>query len=185
MSADKEMVPLDDAKEQVRRVSRRLALLHLSFARTLVDEFGGEKGRELILKAIKDYGIRIGSKSKQEAAVRGLDNVPANFMEDLPTYGMHEQRGEVVEVDGETRRRVYGCVMGQVWNELGESELGRLYCYVDPAKYMAFNADFKLAHTQAIPDGDGCCEFALRATTDQEKADFADETRDWSYIDHT
>jgi hypothetical protein len=185
MTEGTETVPLDEAMEQVGRVCVRLALLHLSYAKTLVDEFGEARGRELILKAIKDYGIRIGSKAKQEVTAQGLDNIPANFWEDLPRYGMHEQRGEVVEVDGETRRRVYGCVMGQVWNELDEGALGRLYCYVDPAKYMAFNPDFKLAHTQAIPDGDACCGFALRPTTAQERKDFADQDQDWSYIDHT
>lgn len=185
MTEGKETVDRDDALEQVRRVCVRLALLHLSFARTLVNEFGEERGRDLVLKAIKDYGIRIGSKAKAEAAVQGLECTPANFMEDLPRYGMHEGRGEVAEVEGETRRRTYGCVMGGVWNELGEGELGRLYCYVDPAKYMAFNPDFKLAHTRAIPDGDGYCEFALRATTEQERKDFADQDKDWSYIDHT
>jgi predicted hydrocarbon binding protein len=183
VTAGKETVALEEAIEQVQRVCVRLALLHIAFARTLVNELGEEKGRELVLKAIRDYGVRIGSTAKAKAMAQGLDNTPANFQEDLPRYGMHERRGEVVEVGGETRRRVYGCVMGKVWNDLGEGALGRLYCYVDPAKYMAFNPDFKLAHTKAIPDGDAYCEFVLRPTTAQERRDFADENADWSYMD--
>ena len=73
--------------------------------------------------------------------------------------------------------------MGQVWNELGAGELGRLYYYVDPAKYMGFNPNFKLIHTKALPDGDEYCELALRPTTEQERRDFADKDKDWSYID--
>jgi len=183
MTTRDDTVPLDEAKEQVRRVCVRLGLLHLSFARTLVDELGEKKGKELILKAIKDYGVRIGEKAKAAVMAQGLDNTPANFIEDLPLYGMHEHRGETVEVDRETRRRVYGCVMGKLWNELGEGELGRLYCYVDPAKYMAFNPNFKLFHLRALPDGDECCELAVRPTTEQERRDFADKDGDWSYID--
>ncbi len=183
MTIKEETVTLEDAKQQVRRVCLRLGLLHLSFSRTLVNELGEEKGKELILKAIKDYGIRIGKKAKTDAIAQGLDNSLANMKGDLPSYGMHKRGGKTVEVDGETKRRVYGCVMAEVWNELGEGELGRLYCYVDPAKYMAFNPSFKLFHTRALPDGDEYCELVVRPTTEQERKDFMDRDKDWSYID--
>jgi len=182
MTTEKEMVTLEEAEEQVRKVCIRLALLHISYARTLVNELGDKKGKQLVLKAIKDYGTRTGEKAKAVAAAQGLDNNPANFKDDLPLYGMHTGR-EVTEVDGERRSRAYGCVMGKVWNELGEGELGRLYCYVDPAKYMAFNPDFKMIHLKALPDGDRYCELAVRPTTGQERRDFAAEDKDWSYSD--
>lgn len=182
MVAGKETVALEEAREQVSKVCRRLGLLHLSFARTLVEELGEKKGRQLILKAIRDYGSRIGGEVRARAIAQGLDNNPQNYKEDLPLYGMHEGT-ETVEIEGEKRTRLYGCVMGKVWNELGASELGRLYCYVDPAKYMSFNPDFKLIHTRALPDGDEYCELVLRPTTEPERKDFADKDRDWSYID--
>lgn len=173
----KEAVALEKAKEQVRRVCVRLGLLHLSFAKTLVEELGEKKGKQLVLKAIKAYGIRIGEEAKANVAAQGLDNDPANFKEGLPLYGMHDSK-ETVEVEGETRMRAYGCVMGKVWNELGEGKLGRLYCYVDPAKYMAFNPNFKLSHIKVLPDGDEYCEFAIRPTTEQERKDFADKDKE-------
>ncbi|MBI2287526.1 MAG: L-2-amino-thiazoline-4-carboxylic acid hydrolase [Chloroflexi bacterium] len=182
MAEKEKTVPLEEAKEQVRKVCARLGLLHIAFARTLVNELGEKKGKELILKAIKDYGVRIGEEARAAAAAKGLDNSPVNFKSDLPLYGMHDG-GEAVKVGGETRRRAYGCVMGKVWNELGEGELGRLYCYVDPAKYMAFNPDFKLAHVKALPDGDEYCELVVRPTTEQERKDFAEKDKDWSYLD--
>lgn len=182
MTASQETVSLEEAREQVGKVCRRLGLLHLSFAKTLIAELGEEKGRHLVLKAIKDYGTRIGHEVKGKAIAQGLTDSPVNYKEDLPLYGMHERK-ETVEVDGEERTRMYGCVMGNVWNELGAGELGRLYCYVDPAKYMSFNPNFKLVHTKVLPGGDDCCELALRPTTEQERKDFADKDEDWSYID--
>jgi len=182
MTTGEERVTLEEAEEQVRKVCVRLASLHISYARTLVDELGEEKGKRLILKAIKDYGTRTGEKAKAVAIAQGLDNNPENFKDDLPMYGMHTGR-EMTEVAGERRSRAYGCVMGEVWNELGEGELGRLYCYVDPAKYMAFNPDFKLIHLKALPDGEKYCELVVRPTTRQERKDFASEDKDWSYID--
>ena len=182
MASGREVVPLEEAKEQVRKVCVRLGLLHLSFARTLVEELGEKKGKEMIIKAIKEYGRRVGERAKKKATAEGLDNSPASFKEDLPIYGMHDS-GERVEVDREIRRRAYGCVMGKLWNELGEGKLGRLYCYVDPAKYMAFNPNFKLIHTKTLPDGDEYCELAVRPTTEQEREDFANKDKDWSYAD--
>jgi len=182
MTNSQETVSLEEAREQVSKVCRRLGLLHLSFAKTLVEELGEKKGKQLVLKAIKDYGTRIGEEIKATVTNQGLDNSPMNYKEDLPLYGMHD-RSERTEIDGEKRTRLYGCVMGKVWNELGAGELGRLYCYVDPAKYMGFNPNFKLIHTKALPDGDEYCEFALRPTTEQERKDFADKDKDWSYID--
>jgi hypothetical protein len=177
-----ETVTLEEAKEQVSKVCSRLGLLQLSFAKTLVEELGEEKGKELIMKAIKDYGTRIGTQVRANAAAQGLQNEPANYKEDLPSYGMHD-RIEVVEVDGEERIRAYGCVMGKTWNQLGEGKLGRLYCYVDPAKYMAFNPDFKLIHLKTLPEGDDYCEFVVRPTTEQDKKEFAAKDTDWSRID--
>lgn len=182
MTIREETVALEEAIEQVRKVCVRLGLLHLSFAKTLVNELGEKKGKQLVMKAIKDYGTRIGEEAKKEASAQGFDNNPINFANDLPLYGMHESE-EILEVSGEKRVRAYGCIMGKLWNELGEGKLGRLYCYVDPAKYMAFNPNFKLIHTKALPDEDEYCELTVRPTTEQERKDFADKDKDWSYVD--
>ncbi|MGI6775435.1 hypothetical protein [Acetomicrobium sp.] len=93
-----EKVPLKEAAEQVARVCRRLAMLHLAFAKTLVAEFGEEKGKQLVLKAIKQYGISIGEEVKAKANALGLSLEPENYIEDLPHYGMHESM-EKLEID--------------------------------------------------------------------------------------
>lgn len=182
----KETISLEEAKQAVELTARRLGLLHLSFARTLVDELGGKKGNELIMKAIKDYGKRIGKEVREGVIKQGLEPVPENYgtgkSKDLPEFGMHEGR-ENVEVDGEKRIRAYGCTMAKVWHEYGEDKLGRLYCYVDPAKYMAFNPNFKLLHIKALPDGDQYCELTVRPTTEQDRKDFIAQDTDWSSID--
>jgi len=183
MVSGDDITTLEDAKEQVRKACKRLALLHLSYAKTLVSELGEVQGEQLVMKAIKDYGTKIGEAARAEVEEHGLPNGPANFRDDLPRYGMHQRPAESVEIDGEPRRRVYGCVMGQLWRDLGESELGRLYCYVDPAKFMAFDPAHKMVHTKAIPDGDDYCEFAIRPTTPRERADFASSDADWAYVD--
>jgi len=186
MSNKKKMISLDEAKREVEVTSRRIALLHLSYAKTLIEGLGEEKGIELIAKAIKDYGIRLGQRTKKEVTDKDLKPASENFSlgESLrvPKFGMHD-RIETVEVDGESRSRMYGCVLGKLWKEYGEEKLGRLYCYVDPAKYMAYNPNFKLIHVKALPEGHKYCEFAVRPTTKRERRDFSAKNKDWFYID--
>ncbi len=186
MSNKKKMISLNEAKREVEVTSKRIALLHLSYAKILIEELGEEKGRELIAKAIKDYGVRIGQRTKKEVTDKDLKPASENFSlgESLrvPKFGMHD-RIETVEVDGESRSRMYGCVLGKLWKEYGEEKLGRLYCYVDPAKYMAYNPNCKLIHVKALPDGDKYCELAVRPTTKRERRDFSAKNKDWFYID--
>ena len=181
-----DLIKREDAAREIELVSRRLGLLHLAFARTLMDEFGEEVGRRLVLKAIKRYGIMIGEEVKRAVQADGLPLTPDNYGvgkgRSLPEFGMHE-RSEKLEVGGEKRSRAYGCVMAKVWKEYGEDKLGRLYCYVDPAKYMAYNPNYKLAHVTAIPDGSPYCEFCIKETTQQERDDFVSPDADWDYID--
>ena len=67
----------------------RLALLHLSFSKTLVEEFGEKTGKELVIRSILEYGKRVGERTK-----RGLP--------DLPKYGVY---GEYKD------EKVYDCVL--------------------------------------------------------------------------
>jgi len=92
-------------------------------------------------------------------------------------------RAEVVEVEGERRVRVYGCVLARVWRELGEDRLGRLYCYVDVAKYTAYNPSYKQVHARCVPDGDEYCELAVRPTTERGREDFASKDIDRLHAD--
>ena len=64
----KKTVDLEEAKEQVRKVCRRLALLHLSYAKIIINELGDKKGRKLILEAIKDvsYILKVHSFTNQK-----------------------------------------------------------------------------------------------------------------------
>jgi hypothetical protein len=183
---NEETISMERARRAVEITCQRLALVHLAYARTIVNELGEKKGKKLILKAIKDYGKRIGTQVRKGVIEQGLEPVPSNYgagtARDLPEFGMHTGR-ERVTVNGEQRTRAYGCVLGELWLKEGEGKLGRLYCYVDPIKYMAFNPDYKLIHTQCTPEGGGCCELAVRPTTEQERADFENPDADWEYID--
>lgn len=179
--------PVNEVVQAVASASRRIALIHLAYSRAIISELGEERGRNLISKAIKDYGSMIGEKTRKEVLSKGLEPIPDNFGKGesyaIPNVpGMHDHR-ESIEVDGAKRTRAYGCVLGRVWKEYGEDELGRLYCYMDVAKYMGYNPHYKYVHKKALTDGDEYCEFEIKATTEQEREDFSKEGQDWFYID--
>ncbi|MBN1152939.1 MAG: L-2-amino-thiazoline-4-carboxylic acid hydrolase [Dehalococcoidia bacterium] len=182
MEQDQQYVKREEAAQQTAILFERLALLHASYARVIVNELGEEGGRSLIMKAIKKYARTVGEQVREKAQARGEDDSPQNYKGDLPKYGTHDSL-ETVTVDGEERLRAYGCGMWKTWQALGEEELGRLYCNTDVAKYMGFNPSYKQIHAKALFAGDDCCELVVRPTSEQERADFASRDADWSYLD--
>lgn len=108
-------VSLEDAKEQVRKVCRRLALLHLAYVRTLVKNLGDQEGKKQILEAIKEYGQIIGQEVQARANDLGLENTPDNYIEDLPLWGMYDW-AETVQVDGGKNTQK---LMVVLWVKLG------------------------------------------------------------------
>jgi hypothetical protein len=154
------MVPLREAENQVKVVTQRLTLLHLAYARTLVDEFGWKEGKRLVLKAIKEYGKRVADRTK-----RGFQSLPA--------YGFWERR------EGKPQL----CELGKMVVEYGEEDIGSLYCLIDPAKTMFTDPTQKLIHTRCLTVGDDCCEFATVPTTERDREDFFADDEDWSHVD--
>jgi predicted ArsR family transcriptional regulator len=166
MCETKDVVPEDEARKAVRDMARRVGLLHIAFARTLVDEFGDERGEELIRKAITTYGTWIGERTHHSVEEMGLEPTLENFIlgSDLSPIGFEST--EVV-VNGEKRSRSSTCALAEVWQEYGENELGGLYCGVDQAKMQAYNPHWTYVHTSKISDGDEFCEFAIRPAKDE------------------
>jgi hypothetical protein len=161
MPEKEELVPLNEAREQVEIAVTRLAILHLGFSKTLVKEFGEERGKALIIKSIMEYGRMIGERTK-----RGLPN--------LPKYGVH---------GGQRNGKTYDCVLAKVFQEYGAQDLGCLYCYVDPAKRMAADPSEKIVHRSCAPCGDDYCTLDVVATTEKERRDFLRSSEEWKYVD--
>ncbi len=157
--SEQQTVSLSEAERQVKIVVQRLALMHLAYARTLVDRLGWPQARQIILDSIKRYGQMVAARTAQGH-------------QGLPDYGFWEER--------EGRPRL--CELGKVMLELGEAELGSMYCLVDPAKTMAADPGRKMIHTRCMILGHDECEFDTVATTEAEAGDFARD-RDWAYLD--
>jgi len=158
--AKKEMISKEEAFSQLKSMITRTALVHYAFAKTIIDELGKEKGKELTKKAIRLYGEMVGKKVREKTLAKGLPTLAENFQNDLPSLGWADR--EKVVVEGEKRARVHTCYLAEAWKELGVPEIGRLYCFVDQAKYEAYNPELECVHTKNVLDGDPYCELAVR-----------------------
>jgi len=156
----KEMISKDEAFHQLKSMITRTALIHYAFTKTIIDELGKEKGKELAKKAIRLYGEMVGKKVRENTLAEGLPTLAENFQNDLPALGWADR--EKVVVEGEKRARVHTCYLAETWKELGVPEIGRLYCFVDQAKYEAYNPELECVHTKNVLDGDPYCELAVR-----------------------
>ncbi len=184
MTVQKPTVPLDEAAAQVRLMAERLALMHLAYARTLIEELGDEKGKALILKAVMEYGRLVGERNRAGK-------------QDLPYYGLHDgyryqsKTGlDVREIESEMSGgtdweafKVYGCVLSKIFKDYGEPELGALYCFVDAAKSMAADPGHKLIHTACELCGDDHCAFDKLPTSEDERSLFQQKDTRWKDID--
>ncbi len=181
-SMKKERKDVKEAEKYIQTLSKRLALLHLSYAETLTEELGEDRGKQMAVKAIKRYGRYIGEARREEIVEEGIEPTPETFSEgtafSIPPFGMHSKIEE-----GEDTMKAYGCVLSELWSEYGKEDLGRLYCFVDPAKYMAFNEDHIQIHMKAKTVGDDHCEFEIRPSTEEEKQIFKEDKRDFSKVD--
>jgi hypothetical protein len=160
MAKEERVVTLKEAKEQVEIAMTRVALLHLGFSRTLVEELGEKKGKDLIIKSILEYGKLVGEGIRVGRA-------------DLPKYGVFENK----------EGKIYDCIMPKVFRQHKNEDLGRLYCYVDPAKKMAVNPTRKIIHTKFPLCGDEYCSSKEVPTTEKERKDFVEKNNDWKYVD--
>jgi hypothetical protein len=161
MPAKEKKLSQEEATRQVLSIVNRMALLHYSYAKTLTRELGAKKGKEVIRKAIDFYGRQVGKQVREKTRAKGLKTFLENYQEDLPLLGWNMEK---VVVTGEPRIRIHDCNLAKAWNQLGDPALGRLYCYMDQAKYTAYNSKLECIHEKNTLDGDPYCELAIRVT---------------------
>lgn len=173
------MITGEECGRQVGLMARRTAFLHYAFSKAILSRLGEEEGKKLISEAIWAYGNYCGRRVLEKVEELGLPLTEENFekVPDLPEYGW--KTGTTTMADGEVRPIASYCPIAAGFKELGpEAEkIGRLYCYVDQAKYNAYNPDIEFIHTKNLLDGDPYCEFLVRTAGTKEVRDDENKAR--------
>ena len=170
MTEQQKNISPEECAFEVNLMARRTALLHYYFSEIIVEELGEEAGRKLIRKAIQAYGEHCGRTCREGVEALGLPLTDENYgkIRDLPKYGW--KTSLITLPDGEQRSIATFCPIAAVFKEIGPRavELGRLYCYVDQAKYQAYNPDLEFIHSKNVLDGDEYCEFTVTSKQDKQ-----------------
>ena len=134
---NEESISKEEFMKEACKMARLFALLYYHFARVLVEEFGKDRGKELIVRAVKDFALERGRKMREEALRLGLSLTSQSMSElsDLPRYTFY------------TNEQGTHCPFADVWEEKGVlgQELGLLYCNInDPYKAKGFDSKARL-----------------------------------------
>lgn len=145
-----EMLSKEDCRQQVRRMGNLFGLLYYHFAKTLVNELGYQKGKELILKAVHSYGTENSQEIREKVLAQGLDLTMENFFkfQPLPELGWESNEESVTY-----------CSYAEPWIARTEHEIGKLYCEVDFAKVKAYNPKIRVKRATTILDGEPCYSY--------------------------
>ncbi len=83
--------------DQIRLEARQFAMLYFHFVKTLYDEFGAEKAKDLVRKTIFEQGVDRSDALREKAIAAGLTtDTRENFrkVSDLPFCGWIHEWGE-------------------------------------------------------------------------------------------
>jgi hypothetical protein len=151
--------PTSQWEQDVWLMAQRAALVYIEMAKAIVAELGEEKGKDVIKQAIWRVGTRCGHLVRDYVLDKGLELDAANYQTapDLPSKGWRKDDGKVTF-----------CPLAAVWKVLGQEELGRIYCNIDPAKFNAYNPELWCTHDRNVLDGDECCVIRVHAKTDSK-----------------
>ncbi len=157
----------EEAGQQVVLMAKRTALLYQTFAEILMEELGEEKGMEAVARVVKAYGTKCGSMVRKGVEAKGLALSLPNYFSvpDLPKVGWVTDQKTLKEDELEVD--ILYCPMAEQWQEEGKDELGRLYCWVDQAKFAAYDPDLECTHVKNVFDGDKKCTLSVRKKKQQ------------------
>jgi hypothetical protein len=83
------LIEYEKAVLEVRKECRQFAMLYFHFCKTLVEELGLEKSKELIHHAVFGLSMERSEKLRDKAKKLGLNFTPESFnkVNDLPVIG--------------------------------------------------------------------------------------------------
>lgn len=147
-----------DAEQDVLILAERLAMLYYHFVKNIVEELGEKKAQEMIKKVIMGYGTDCGVRARDKVEKLGKPITLENYIygKDLPSLGWEKNKLEIDEQNAIAREVTY-CPFAETWRNLGFEKWGRLYCYVDQAKYQGYSKTLKCYHDENVLDGDKRC----------------------------
>lgn len=153
MSEEKK-IGYGQAVSEVRKACRQFAMLYFHFCKTLVEEFGEEKAKELVQKSVFGLALDRSDQLREKAREQGLDYSQKSFREvtDLPFIGWVKELGK------------NHCPYAETWVKYFDAypwfrSLAPFYCdVIDTTNIENFTRRLSHKITKNVLDGDDNCE---------------------------
>lgn len=163
-----EMISKTEAASQVRQMGRMMAMLFYHMSRQVTGAVGSEQAKKIIGQAVWALGKERGEAQKTKVLAAGFEHIPQNYgkLPDLPALGWDVVKAENAEND--THVKITYCPFAEVWQEKDFAEFGRLYCYIDQAKYCGFHPDSEMVTLKNVLEGAPYCEMVCRSKQQED-----------------
>ncbi len=146
---------------------REHAILYALICRELISFYGKEKGEELIEKITNAYGMKRGSRMRDNSVNGDLNDY---FINGEWKGEKAENISDTVYEKEKTITTVHKCAWFDSWKENGLLEYGRYYCrYIDKAICRGYDEDLKLDVEESLGCGDERCIFIWHQGADENR----------------
>lgn len=161
-------IEYEKAVTEVRKACRQFAMLYFNFSKTLVEELGQEKAKEVVQKALFSLSLDRTDQLREKAREQGLDFTQENFrkLTDLPFIAWNKALGR------------NHCPYAETWVGYYDKypwfkELAPLYCdVIDTTNIENFSRTLSHKITKNVLNGDETCERIYFPSGDVEKGEF-------------
>ena len=146
---------------------RHHALLFAWISREAVSRLGAERGGEIMLAAVRQYGRQRGRRMALRVQADGRELSPLNYLcygEWLPNK--EEMEIKIVDRKPEARYRVFKCPWESIWKKHNLLEFGKYYCMAaDEAIFEGYNPHMNIELNGTRTTGAPYCEFQAHDLT--------------------
>ncbi len=165
---EEQKIDIQQAKKDVLIMSDRLASLYYFMIKSMLEELPEESVERIVRRAIDNYGQDCGNLAQEKVKAMDLPLILKNYAlaNDLPSIGWEKKRVETGD-DNVKVTEVRYCPLAVKWKELDFEKWGRIYCYVDQAKYSGYNNALTCYHDKNVLDGDDFC--VVRIVKDEQE----------------
>ncbi|MDY3282519.1 L-2-amino-thiazoline-4-carboxylic acid hydrolase [Dysosmobacter sp.] len=155
---EKENMDVQQAKNDVLIMADRLSSLYYFMVKSILQENDEETTERIVRRAIEEYGLDCGRRARKKVTELGEPITLQNYRlgKDLPSVGWEKKKIDTGSENVKASEVSY-CPFAQHWKELGFEKWGRMYCYVDQAKYRGYCDGMTCYHDKNLLDGDDCC----------------------------
>lgn len=147
--------PLQKALFYLKKDVQVLGMLYYFLAKGLIEKFG-EKGRTSVRVSLRELGHRRGMELKARLKEQGREPSLESIFADLPYKYLWKMKLE--RPNGDLHVIVEHCPLAEIWNDLGDKELGSMYCeimYSSMLGQLLPRAEVRIATCMA--KGEGSC----------------------------